>query len=55
MTVAQLIAHLQTLPQDLTVDCLEEKNHGYSTWTDWKNLDFDDINICGKYLEIGQK
>lgn len=42
-TVAQLIAHLQTLPQDAIVQCLGETH--YNTFT-WKNLNIDyNINV----------
>jgi hypothetical protein len=55
-TVAQFIAHLQTLPQDLTVQCLLEKQRGYESWTIWENLRIDDhINVVGSFVEIGEK
>lgn len=55
MTVSELIAHLQTLPQDLIVQCLAEESRAYETWTKWKNLTPDDIYYVGSYLEIGSK
>lgn len=55
MTVSELIAHLQTLPQDLIVQCLTEENCAYETWTKWKDLTPDDIYDVGGYLEIGSK
>ena len=55
-TVADLIAHLQTLPQDLIVQCLEEKNTHHNVWTTWKGLEIEnDVYRCGQYLEIGCK
>lgn len=55
-TVAQLIAHLQTLPQDAIVQCLSEKTRGYESWTEWTDLKISDhVDICGQYLEIGDK
>ena len=70
-TVADLIAHLQTLPQDAIVQCLSEKSRSYETWTEWKNLSLDDLHVAdlrgnpftkpdaphyGKvFLEIGDK
>ena len=42
-TVAQLIAHLQTLPQDAIVQCLGETHCNYFTWQNL-NID-DDINV----------
>lgn len=32
-TVAQMIAWMQTLPQDAEVECLEERQRGYVTYT----------------------
>jgi hypothetical protein len=56
MTVEQLINYLRTLPQDSTVQCLVEVSRRYETVTVWKNLKIEDhINICGKYVEIGDK
>ena len=39
-TVAQLIAHLRTLPQDAIVQCLGEDEWITDYYT-WKNLDID--------------
>ncbi len=45
-TVAQLIAYLETLPQEAIVQCLSEKRSGYSVWTDWKDLDISEhVNV----------
>ena len=55
-TVAQLIAHLQTLPQDLVVQCLQESFYGYYSKIDWKDLVLEnDLYVIGGYLEIGDK
>jgi hypothetical protein len=55
-TVAELIAHLQTLPQDLVVQCLQESFYGYSSKIDWKDLVLEnDLYVIGGYLEIGDK
>jgi hypothetical protein len=40
-TVAQLIAHLQTLPQDAIVECVTEYSYGYSQGTKWKALEIE--------------
>lgn len=45
MTVSELIAHLQTLPQEAEVFCLEEKQGNWETWCEWKNLTLDDISL----------
>lgn len=45
MTVAELIAHLQTLPQDACVQCLEEYSCNYDMGTKWKDLTLDDISL----------
>lgn len=45
MTVAELIAHLQTLPQEAEVSCLQEESSGWDTYTQWKNLTLDDISL----------
>lgn len=37
-TVAELIAYLQTLPPETTVDVLEEESSGYSTFVSWTDL-----------------
>jgi hypothetical protein len=56
MTVEQLINYLGTLPQDSIVQCLAEKNRGYETYTTWEDLEIKDhINICGRYIEIGDR
>jgi uncharacterized lipoprotein len=45
-TVAQLIAHLQTLPQEAEVKCLSEEQCFYDIYTEWKSLNIiDDINV----------
>ena len=55
-TVADLIAHLQTLPQDLIVQCLTEQSYGHETWTKYENLKIDHhIYEIGRFLEIGDK
>ena len=46
MTVAQLIAHLQTLPQEAEVQCLSEYDCGWSTSVKWKDLEIEnDISL----------
>lgn len=55
MTVADLIAHLKTLPQDLTVQCLQEVSHEYATRTIWKDASVSDFYVIGDFLEIGDK
>lgn len=45
MTVAELITHLQTLPQEAEILCLEEKNYYYSDYVDWKTLTLEDISL----------
>jgi ABC-type molybdate transport system permease subunit len=37
-TVTELIAYLQTLPPETTVDVLEEISAGYSTFVSWADL-----------------
>ena len=55
-TVAQFIAHLQTLPQDAIVQCLVEKSRGYETYTTWEDVEIDKhVYLCDKWLEIGEK
>lgn len=45
MTVSELIAHLQTLPQEAEVHCLEEKQSNWETWSEWKALTADDLSL----------
>jgi hypothetical protein len=45
MTVTELIAHLQTLPQDAEIHCLEEKQAYWDTWCTWKNLTLNDLSV----------
>lgn len=45
MTVAELITHLQTLPQEAEVFCLEEKNFYHSDYVGWKPLTLEDISL----------
>ena len=55
-TVAQLIEHLKTLPQDAIVQCLVERQSIYSLYTQWENLIIDEnINVCGNRVEIGER
>lgn len=45
-TVAQLIAHLQTLPQEAIVQCLSVSERSWDTSTEWIDLHIiDDINV----------
>ena len=45
-TVAQLIAHLQTLPQEAIVQCLSANELSWSTTVEWIDLNIDDdINV----------
>lgn len=56
MSVADLIAYLQTLPQDLWVQCLQSNQDGWSYKTEWVDMEKRHINIVGEmYLEIGDK
>lgn len=55
LTIADLIAHLQTLPQDLTVQCVQEIQIGYTTKTVWKDASINDFYVIGGFLEIGDK
>jgi hypothetical protein len=46
-TVAQLIAHLQTLPQGAEVRCLKEEGRAWDTYAEWKDLDIEnDVSVC---------
>lgn len=55
-TISDLITYLQTLPQDLIVQCLKEEQRGYDTWTTWEDLEIEEhIAIVGKWIEIGEK
>jgi hypothetical protein len=60
-TVAQLIAHLQTLPQEAIVRCLSVSESFWETSAEWIDLHIDDdINVVpalkGKvFVEIGSK
>ena len=55
-TVAQFIAHLQTLPQDAIVQCLVEKICGYEAYTIWEDIEIEKhVYICGSRIEIGEK
>jgi len=40
-TVAQLIEHLKTLPQDAIVEVGKEVTKSYSTYMDFSPVDFD--------------
>ena len=63
-TVADLIAYLQTLPQDAEVSILAEESSGYETWTnfvdavdferDCELLDFRGDHIPDHYLGKGK-
>ena len=45
-TVAQLIAHLQTLPQEAIVWSLAEKDSFHSSWVEWQDLEIEaDIDV----------
>jgi hypothetical protein len=70
-TVAELIALLQTFPQDAEVFCLEEKQAYHSDWVEWKPMTLEDVSLTDlrgsqfikpdspsfnkSYVEIGQK
>jgi hypothetical protein len=60
-TVAQLIAHLQTLPQEAIVQCLSVSEGSWSTSAEWIDLHIDDdINVVKNknnkvFVEIGSK
>jgi hypothetical protein len=59
-TVAQLIAHLQTLPQEAIVQCLSVNELSWSTIAEWIDLHIDDdINVVKNknkvFVEIGSK
>lgn len=45
MTVAELITHLQTLPQETEVFCLLERQNNWTTWCEWKALELDDLSF----------
>lgn len=45
-TVAQMIAWLQTLPQDAQVECGEEVTKGYSTYMQHRPVDIDFSPVC---------
>lgn len=45
-TVADLIAHLQTLPQDAIVQCLAEKQGSWNDFIEWVDLNISDhVNV----------
>lgn len=68
-TVSELIAYLQTLPPETTVDVLEEDCTGYSTFVTWTDLtlpsefpDFSDTlefskasGVYGPTLSFGKR
>ena len=64
-TAAQLIAFLQKLPSDVTVEVLEEHTSGYETTTNYTDLDLptgdpknDYTNSCdlsGSTLYLGKR
>ena len=51
-TVAELIAYLQTLPPETTVDVLAEETAGYSSYSHWIDLELPDEYGCGKSMEF---
>lgn len=56
-TVAQLIAKLQTLPQDAEVECNVEKWDGYATYVTTKSVDIEytcvaDYSDTAKYPHL---
>jgi hypothetical protein len=55
INVAEFIEILKGLPQDLIVQCLEEKSAYWETYTVWKNFDKDDFDVRAGFLEIGCK
>lgn len=57
VTVAELIAKLEKLPQDATVQILTECHAHYETWVEWKNLDFNeyDVDDFSDIVRIGRK
>lgn len=48
-TVAQLIAHLQTLPQDAIVKVLKTNVGSYTVSTSWESLDLEGNFDCFSY------
>ena len=46
VTVAQLIAKLQTLPQEAIVLVGKEKMFHYETWMDYEDIEVEFIDIC---------
>ncbi len=45
VTVSQLIAALQKLPQEAIVRVGKEKSGHYQTWMDHENIDLEYINV----------
>lgn len=45
MTVAELIAHLQTLPQHAEVQCLQERQAMWNTFFIFEDLTPEGINV----------
>lgn len=43
-TIAQLSAYLATLPQDATVEVLEERDGSWTMYTTWAELDVVDYS-----------
>ena len=44
-TVAEMIAKLQTMPQDAEVECMVETTCGYSTYGTFASVDADDMKV----------
>jgi len=44
-TVAELIAKLQTLPQEAEVECGYEKTRGYSTFMEYGEVDVEYMQV----------
>lgn len=53
-TVAQLIAKLQTLPQDAEVECGKEKTSGYETYMTFAPVDLEDFEVVDYTSEEDQ-
>lgn len=44
-TVAEIIKHLKTLPQDAIVEVLQEYSIGYETSTSFRSVDVESIDV----------
>lgn len=58
-TVKKLKEYLDTLPENMVVQVLRERTHGWATTTDWVDLEIHPYtggtNIVGNVLELGEK